>query len=75
LQDITTINELKKDMKDGLVNWTKFQQMAKAAAVVVDCERMNPKLPSNREIENLIKGAPVLDETVSLIHLRSQLFD
>lgn len=68
LRDLNTINEAKSDMKDGLVNWTKFQQMAKTAAVVVDCERMNPKLGTHREIENLIKNAPVMDEKEQYEH-------
>ncbi|KAH8927879.1 ras GEF [Atractiella rhizophila] len=68
LQDITTINELKSDMRDGQVNWTKFHQMAKAAAVVVDCERNAPNLPIDERLERLIQGAPVynVDDQYSL---------
>lgn len=45
-------------MKDGLVNWTKFSQIARSAAIVLDCHRHAPELPINRTIESLICECP-----------------
>ncbi|GAA5995014.1 uncharacterized protein JCM10292_004489 [Rhodotorula paludigena] len=72
LQDLTVLNEVKSDMRGGLVNWTKFSQMGKSAAIVLDCARVAPKLPVDRTIERCIFNVPVLDEdrqyTLSYAH-------
>ncbi|KAK4058071.1 hypothetical protein OIO90_000810 [Microbotryomycetes sp. JL221] len=62
LQDITAINEVKRDMRDGKVNWTKFQQMGKSAAVVLDCSKVVPQLPIDKVVERMIIGLPLLDK-------------
>lgn len=45
-------------MKDGLVNWTKFSQIARCAAIVLDCPRHAPELPIVRSIEALLSECP-----------------
>ncbi|SGY30509.1 BQ5605_C002g01159 [Microbotryum silenes-dioicae] len=62
LQDITTINEIKSDMRDGKVNWSKFQKMGESAAVVLDCARLSPTLPIDPLIERCILDALLLSE-------------
>ncbi|GAA6032824.1 hypothetical protein JCM8097_000814 [Rhodosporidiobolus ruineniae] len=62
LQDITAVNEVKSDLRDGKVNWTKFQQMGRSAAIVLDCARVAPQLPIDRNIERCILDVPVLDD-------------
>ncbi|CAH7674344.1 ras guanine nucleotide exchange factor domain-containing protein [Phakopsora pachyrhizi] len=62
LQDITAINEVKEDMKDGKVNLTKFLQISKAAATVLQCEKLAPEIQIDENLENLITKAPVLNE-------------
>ncbi|SCV68796.1 BQ2448_917 [Microbotryum intermedium] len=62
LQDITTINEIKSDMRDGKVNWSKFQKMGESAAVVLDCARLSPTLPVDPLIERCILDVPLLSE-------------
>lgn len=56
------MNEIKKDLRDGKVNWTKFQQMGRSAAIVLDCSRVAPTLPANEQIERAIMNVPLLDE-------------
>ncbi|GAA5976797.1 hypothetical protein JCM11641_000874 [Rhodosporidiobolus odoratus] len=72
LQDITAVNEVKTDLRDGKVNWSKFQQMGRSAATVLDCARVAPQLPIDRTIERCISNTPVLDEerqyTLSYAH-------
>ncbi|BGP44775.1 hypothetical protein JCM10450v2_000589 [Rhodotorula kratochvilovae] len=72
LQDLTVTNEMKSDMRGGLVNWSKMSQMGKSAAIVLDCARVAPKLPVDRTIERCILNVPVLDEdrqyTLSYAH-------
>ncbi|KAM0793202.1 hypothetical protein ACM66B_000672 [Microbotryomycetes sp. NB124-2] len=62
LQDITAVNEVKRDMRDAKVNWTKFQQIGRSAAVVLDCSKVAPKLVTDRAVERMIVGVPVLDK-------------
>ncbi|GAA5850229.1 hypothetical protein JCM8547_001051 [Rhodosporidiobolus lusitaniae] len=65
LQDITTIHEVKPDLRDSLVNWSKFQQMGRAAAIVLDCQRVAPTantLPRDRVVERCLMDVPVMDE-------------
>ncbi|GAA5861524.1 hypothetical protein JCM1840_005398 [Sporobolomyces johnsonii] len=62
LQDITVVNEIKSDLRDGKVNWSKFSQMGRSAAIVLDCARVAPALPVDRTIEKFIANVPVLDE-------------
>ncbi|GAA5835240.1 hypothetical protein JCM11251_006655 [Rhodosporidiobolus azoricus] len=62
LQDITVVNEVKSDLRDGLVNWSKFQQVGRSAAIVLDCARVAPQLPVDRTIERCILHVPVLDD-------------
>lgn len=69
LQEIIAINEVKSDMRDGKVNWTKASQLSKAASTVMFCARFAPDLPTNEAMEHLILRAPVLDEDVRLIVL------
>jgi hypothetical protein len=64
LQEITLINEVKKSSSDGAVNWTKFQQMSRSSAIVLDCSRLTPQLPIDKPIEALIM-TDVLDTDVS----------
>ncbi|GAA5908125.1 uncharacterized protein JCM6883_004123 [Sporobolomyces salmoneus] len=62
LQDITVVNEIKSDLKDGKVNWSKFSQMGRSAAIVLDCSRIAPTLPVDKLVERAIVNIPVLDE-------------
>ncbi|GAA6001903.1 hypothetical protein JCM10207_002371 [Rhodosporidiobolus poonsookiae] len=62
LQDITAVNEVKSDLRDGKVNWSKFQQMGKSAAIVLDCARQPPPLPVDRTIERYVMHVPALSE-------------
>lgn len=62
LQDITVVNEIKSDMRDGRVNWSKFQQMGQAASVVLNCSRVAPPLPLDGNLDYCIKGVALLDE-------------
>lgn len=64
LQDITIVNEVKSDMRLGAVNWSKFQQMGRSAAIVLDCSRLAPRLPVDRQIERYVLNVPVLDKEV-----------
>ncbi|GAA6047337.1 hypothetical protein JCM3770_001894 [Rhodotorula araucariae] len=76
LQDLTIANEMKSDMRGGLVNWSKMSQMGKSAAVVLDCARLAPALPVDRTIERCLLDIPVLDEdrqyALSYAHQRRQ---
>lgn len=65
LQDITVVNEVKKDMRDGKVNWSKFSQMGRSAAIVLDCARVAPKIEVELKVEGCILGVPLLEEEVS----------
>jgi hypothetical protein len=65
LQDITVVNEVKKDMRDGKVNWSKFSQMGRSAAVVLDCARVAPRIEVELKVEGCILGVPLLGEEVS----------
>ena len=65
LQDITVVNEIKSDLRDGKVNWSKFSQMGRSAAIVLDCSRIAPTLPVEKIVERAILNVPVLDEDVS----------
>ena len=65
LQDITVVNEIKSDLRDGTVNWTKFSQMGRSAAIVLDCSRIAPTLPVDKLVARTIVTIPVLDEEVS----------
>lgn len=47
-------------MRNGLVNWSKFSQLAKCASIVVDCGRVAPAMPVEPQVERLIIGVPVL---------------
>ncbi|GAA5949678.1 hypothetical protein JCM3765_002751 [Sporobolomyces pararoseus] len=62
LQDITVVNEIKSDLRDGKVNWSKFSQMGRSAAIVLDCSRIAPTLPIDKLVERAIVNIPVLDE-------------
>ncbi|KAK4054866.1 hypothetical protein OIV83_000790 [Microbotryomycetes sp. JL201] len=62
LQDITAVHEVKRDMRDGKVNWTKFQQIGRSAAVVLDCSKVAPTLVVDKSVERIISGVPVLDK-------------
>ncbi|GAA5920776.1 hypothetical protein JCM1841_004185 [Sporobolomyces salmonicolor] len=62
LQDITVVNEIKSDLRDGKVNWSKFSQMGRSAAIVLDCARVAPALPVDRTIEKFIANVPIVDE-------------
>ncbi|CEQ38947.1 SPOSA6832_00428, partial [Sporobolomyces salmonicolor] len=64
LQDITVVNEIKSDLRDGKVNWSKFSQMGRSAAIVLDCARVAPALPVDRTIEKFIANVPIVDEEV-----------
>lgn len=66
LQDITVVNEVKTDMRDGKVNWSKFSQMGRSAAIVLDCSRTAPSIPIDRGLERCIIGLPLLDKEVSV---------
>ena len=66
MQDITVVNEIKSDMRDGKVNWSKFSQMGRSAAIVLDCSRLAPTLPIDRAVERCILNVPVIDKDVSL---------
>ncbi|BGO96614.1 hypothetical protein NBRC10513v2_000552 [Rhodotorula toruloides] len=72
LQDLTIVNESKSDRRDGLVNWSKFSQLGKSAAIVLDCAKVAPKLPVDKTIERCILDVPLLDEdrryTLSYAH-------
>lgn len=74
LQDITVVNEIKSDLRDGKVNWSKFSQMGRSAAIVLDCSRIAPALPVEKFVERTIVDIPVLDEEVIfiLLHLLQQ---
>jgi hypothetical protein len=65
LQDITAVNEVKDDMKDGKVNLTKMIQIAKSASSVINCNLLAPKIVFDPKISNLIIKIPVLSEDVS----------
>lgn len=41
------------------MNWTKFSQIARSAAIVMDCPKYAPDLPINRAVEALLYNAPV----------------
>ncbi|EGG12505.1 uncharacterized protein MELLADRAFT_101565 [Melampsora larici-populina 98AG31] len=62
LQDITAVNEVKDDMRDGKVNWTKFGQIAKACANVIECGKLAPEIEVEDRIEGLIMRSPILSE-------------
>ncbi|KNZ61867.1 hypothetical protein VP01_1348g5 [Puccinia sorghi] len=62
LQDITAVNEVKDDMKDGKVNLTKMVQIAKSASSVLNCNLLAPKIVFDPKISNLIMKVPVLSE-------------
>ncbi|KAA1134878.1 hypothetical protein PGTUg99_010555 [Puccinia graminis f. sp. tritici] len=62
LQDITAVNEVKDDMKDGKVNLTKMIQIAKSASSVINCNLLAPKIVFDPKISNLIIKIPVLSE-------------
>ncbi|KAI7957144.1 hypothetical protein MJO28_004239 [Puccinia striiformis f. sp. tritici] len=62
LQDITAVNEVKNDMKDGKVNLTKMIQIAKSASSVLNCNLLAPKIVFDPRISNLIIKIPVLSE-------------
>lgn len=64
LQDLTIVNESKSDRRDGLVNWSKFSQLGKSAAIVLDCAKVAPKLPVDKTIERCVLDVPLLDEDV-----------
>ena len=64
LQDITVVNEVKKDMRDGKVNWSKFSQMGRSAAIVLDCARVAPRIEVELKVEGCILGVPLLGEEV-----------
>ncbi|BGP04759.1 Ras guanine nucleotide exchange factor R [Rhodotorula toruloides] len=72
LQDLTIVNESKSDRRDGLVNWSKFSQLGKSAAIVLDCAKVAPKLPVDKTIERCVLDVPLLDEdrqyTLSYAH-------
>ncbi|GEM06325.1 RAS guanyl-releasing protein 1 [Rhodotorula toruloides] len=72
LQDLTIANESRSDRRDGLVNWSKFSQLGKSAAIVLDCAKVAPKLPVDKTIERCILDVPLLDEdrqyTLSYAH-------
>lgn len=65
LQEITLTNEVKSDMRDGKVNWTKFSQMARSAAIVLDCSRQTPAYLRDHQVERCIKDVPLLSTEVS----------
>jgi len=71
LQDITRICEGKKDMRDGLVHLSKFQQLARAAAVVAECPRSAPVIEPNLAIERLHRDLPVLSLEGDELYQRS----
>jgi hypothetical protein len=52
-------------MRDGKVNWSKFLQMGRSAAVVLDCARLAPSLPVDRGVARCILNVPLLDKDVS----------
>jgi hypothetical protein len=56
------VNEIKSDLRDGRINWTKFLQMGRSAAIVLDCSRVAPSIPVNEYIEKAILNVPLLDE-------------
>lgn len=60
LQDITRVCESKSDHRNGLVNWSKMNQLAEHANVVSNCATLAPRLPNVPEAERLITGVPVL---------------
>ncbi|KAG0150260.1 hypothetical protein CROQUDRAFT_88295 [Cronartium quercuum f. sp. fusiforme G11] len=62
LQDITAVNEVKDDMRDGKVNWTKFGQIAKASATVIECAKLAPEIEPDDRVEGLIIRVPILSE-------------
>ncbi|GAA6063004.1 hypothetical protein JCM10212_002645 [Sporobolomyces blumeae] len=62
LQDITVVNEIKSDLRDGKVNWSKFSQMGRSAAIVLDCARIAPSLPIDKLVERAVLNVDVLDE-------------
>ncbi|KAH9825268.1 hypothetical protein DFH28DRAFT_1077640 [Melampsora americana] len=62
LQDITAVNEVKDDMRDGKVNWTKFGQIAKACSNVIECGKLAPEIEVEERIEGLIMRSPILSE-------------
>ena len=64
LQDITVVNEVKSDMRDGKVNWSKFSQMGRSAAIVLDCSRQPPVYSVDRGVERCILNVPLLDKDV-----------
>lgn len=54
-------------MRDGKVNWTKFGQIAKASATVIECAKLAPEIESDPRVEALIMKVPILSEDVSFI--------
>lgn len=60
--DITVINEVKSDMRNGLVNWSKFAQMGRSASVVVDCSRVVPDQVVSAALDRCILNVLVLNK-------------
>lgn len=67
------VNEIKSDLRDGKVNWSKFSQMGRSAAIVLDCSRIAPTLPVEKMVERAILNVPILDEDVSSHSLYANL--
>lgn len=53
-------------MRDGKVNWSKFSQMGRSAAIVLDCARVAPALEIDKGIEKCILNVPLIDTEVSI---------
>ncbi|KAI5476353.1 RAS guanyl-releasing protein 1 [Pseudohyphozyma bogoriensis] len=60
LQEITLTNEVKSDMKDGKVNWTKFSQMGRSASIVLECSRQPVVFETDKTVERCILNVPLL---------------
>ncbi|GAA98387.1 uncharacterized protein L969DRAFT_46314 [Mixia osmundae IAM 14324] len=61
LQDLARLDEGKSDMRSGLINWTKFQQMAKSAATVFDCHKFAPELAVDQGVTNRVMNDAIFD--------------
>lgn len=75
LQDITRLCEGKSDMRNGLVNWSKFQQLGKCSAIVIDCVRSAPVISPDPDMTPLVLDVPVmtLEDNVSLHFVSTNL--
>lgn len=51
-------------MRDGKVNWSKFSQMGRSAAIVLDCAKEDAQV-FDRAVDRCILNVPLVDKDVS----------